>query len=100
MKSHTEIAADTDAIVSVLELKFLLRSILEHHANIHIRYLLNGERWTSHFLTILLVTEKGVILNDEQKNKITSVEFLSDISQFELDKTYESYESKSHYIIN
>ncbi len=98
MKSYSNAHADENE-VSVCELRYLLNSILEQHANIRIRYQMRGEVWTNQYMRVLLVTEKGVILNDELTNKITSIQFLGDISQFQLDKPYDSYEFNFQYLL-
>jgi tRNA G26 N,N-dimethylase Trm1 len=100
MKRPDKTIEDADLNVSVQELKLLLSDILEQHANIRMKYQLNSENWNDHYLRILLVTDKGVILNDERNNKITSIKFLSDISRFELDKAHETFSSSCQYKVN
>ena len=100
MRSFSPLVIDTDVNVTAQELKFLLNSILDHHVNVRARFRMHGEVWSDHFLRVLVVTEKGAIFNDERTNKITSIKFLTDIAQFELDKTYESYEARSPYTLH
>jgi len=99
MTPDSKALTDTDSNVSVQELKLLLSSILQRHANVRFRCVLEGEVWPADFMRILLVTEKGVILNEEKSNKTISIKFLNDIIQFELEKTYENYQAKSRYTI-
>ena len=99
MTSISKPLTDTEKNIPVQELKTLLSSILQRHANVRFRYVSKGETWRPDFMRILLVTEKGVILNDEKTNKTISIKFLSDIVQFELEKTYEQYQAGSQYSV-
>lgn len=53
----------------------------------------------SNLLRILLVTEKGVILNDEYTNKVITIKSLSFIEGFELEKKFDSLEKNQKYLI-
>jgi hypothetical protein len=87
-------------IISLLELKLLVKSIVNKHANIRIKCLLDGGTWTTDFLSVLMVTEKGLVLNDDSNNKIESIEFLNQVIQFVIDKPFDSYDSNLAYVVH
>jgi hypothetical protein len=87
-------------IISCLELKLLMRSIISNQANIRVKYLLEGGAWSSCFLSVMMVTEKGVVLNDDARNKIMSIKFLDHIKQLVLDKPFDGYNPNFAYVVN
>jgi hypothetical protein len=90
------ISVDT---VSPLELKFLMNSILLQKANIRIKCLLDGKRWSDRYLSVMVVTEKGAVLKDESRDKIFSIPFIQQVMQFVLDKPFDSYYSDQAYAV-
>lgn len=85
--------------VSVVELRRLLVELKEHRPDICIRYRMLGQMWAQNFLRVVLVTARGVLLNDETENKLKTIPDLSQIIQFELDKPFQSYRPYFHYEI-
>jgi hypothetical protein len=85
--------------VSPLELKFLMDSILLQKANIRIKCLLDGKTWSDRYLAVLMVTEKGVVLKDESRDKIFSIPFIQQVMQFVLDKPFDSYDPDQAYAV-
>ena len=85
--------------VSVLELRRLLFELKEHRPDISFRYRLIGEMWAQHFLRVIRLTEKGVLLNNESSNKLSTISNLSQIMQFELDKSFQLFQPYFHYDI-
>lgn len=83
--------------VAVLALKRLLVELREHRPDICIRYRLLGQMWANHFLRVLKISDRGVVLNDESSNKLITIPDLSHIMQFELDKSFQSYQPYVHY---
>ena len=63
----------------------MLVTISETRGTIRFRYRIVGEMWYQNFVRVLKVTEQGIILNDEIKNRLYSLPDLSSIIQFELD---------------
>ena len=84
-------------LVSVIELRRLLVELKEKRPDICFRYRLLGELWSQQFMRVMLVTEKGVILNEENSNKLGSISDLSNIMQFELDNRFQDFEPYYHY---
>lgn len=87
----------TKILISSLELKRLLVSIVDSKMSISFRYRLLGEMWQPNFIRVLKVTEKGVLLNDDIKNKLIAIHDLSGIMQFELDQTFQNFLPHFHY---
>jgi len=83
--------------VAVLELRRLLFELKEHRPDICFRYRLLGHMWADHFLRVIHLTDRGVLLNDETSGKFLKVPDLSQIMQFELDKPFQLYQPYYHY---
>ncbi|HET7179454.1 MAG TPA: hypothetical protein VFI14_07015 [Chryseosolibacter sp.] len=83
--------------IEVLQLRQLLLELREHRPDICFRYRLMGRMWTTNFLRVIKVTEDGVLLNDETSNKFVSLPDLSQVIQFEIDKSFQTYEPYFHY---
>lgn len=56
-----------------------------------------GQMWAQHFLHVGQLTDQGVVLYDEHAGKLVSIPQLSAIIQFELDKSFQSYQPYFHY---
>ena len=97
MQSGTTTLRDTPGVVSELELRRLLIELKEKRPDICVRYRLLGEMWAQHFMRVLQVTEKGVMLNDEASNKLVIVTNLANIMQFELDNRFQNFQPFFHY---
>ena len=63
-------------------------------------YLIEGGAWSNCFLSVMMVTEKGVIFSDDGKNKITSLTFLDQITQLVIDQPFDGYISNLAYVVN
>jgi hypothetical protein len=87
-------------IISRLELKLLMKSIIGNRANIRIKYLIEGGTWSTCFLSVMMVTEKGIIFNDDGKNEITSLKFLDQITQLVIDHPFDGYISNLAYVVS
>ena len=87
-------------VISILELRSLLASLLDHRLNICIRFRLVGEMWQPHHMRVLRLTEKGVLLNDEVKNTLVSIPDLAQIMQFEIDVQFQVYQPHYHYEVS
>jgi hypothetical protein len=85
--------------IEVLELKRLMKEIEEKNPNVCIRVRLLGEMWAEHFTRIVSVTDKGVLLHDEVRNRLVAIENLSAIIQFEIDNSFQQYQPYFHYTI-
>jgi hypothetical protein len=85
------------AEISVLELKRLLIELRDKRPDICIRFRLLGEMWFPHFMRIVLVTAKGVVLNNEVSNKLVIINRLSQVIQFELDRRFQNFKPHFHY---
>jgi hypothetical protein len=47
-----------------------------------------------------MVTEKGLVLNNDSNNKIQSIEYLDDVVQFVIDKPFDSYNPNLAYTVS
>lgn len=56
-----------------------------------------GQMWAQNFMRVIEVPERGVLLYDEHANKHISIADLSKIMQFELDKSFQTYQPHNHY---
>ncbi len=90
----------SNEIISVQELKFLVASIIHKKANIRIKCLTDGGIWTTQFYSVMMVTESGVILNDEVTDKIKSIRFIDQVIQFVLDRPFDNYNSNLTYLVH
>ena len=82
--------------ISTVELKQILLDIKEHGPKVGVRFRLLGQMWQSNFVHILLLTENRVFVNDEQANKLVSIDF-NDIVQFEIDNAFKTIDPHFHY---
>ena len=88
---------DSPNKIAVLALKRLLVELKEHRPDICIRYRLLGQMWLNNFLRVVEISENGVVLYDEAISTFVRIPELSAIIQFELDKTFQSYQPYVHY---
>jgi hypothetical protein len=95
-----DILPNSNEVISLLELKLLAKSIISKHAKIRIKCLLEGGSWTGQFLSVMMVTEKGLVLSDDSNNKIKSIRFIDQIVQFVIDKPFDSYTPNMAYIVS
>ena len=87
------------AEITVLELRRLLIELRDKRPDICIRFRLLGEMWFVHFMRIILIAGKGVILNNEVSNKLVRVTDLSNVIQFEIDHRFQNYRPYYHYTV-
>ena len=85
------------AEISVLELRRLLIELRDKRPDICVRFRLLGEMWFPHFMRIVLVTETGVILNNEVSNTLVKVSHLIQVMQFEIDRRFQNFMPHFHY---
>lgn len=83
-------------LISVLELRRLMVDLTEKRPDICIRFRLLGELWAVHFLRVMRLSEKGVVLFDENAG-LVSVSDLNFIMQFEIDKPFQGFQPYYHY---
>lgn len=83
--------------ISLLQLRRLLTELKEHRPDICIRYRLMGQMWAQHFAHVRQLTDQGVVLADEQTHKLVSIQELSAVIQFEIDKSFQSFQPYFHY---
>jgi hypothetical protein len=85
------------AEVTVLELKRLLIELQNKRPDICIRFRLLGEMWFPQFMRIILVSNSGIILNNEVSNTLLRVRNLSRVMQFEIDNRFQNFHPHFHY---
>lgn len=100
MHGFTSRMSKTESEISVHELKRLLFTITDHRLNICIRYRLIGEMWQVNYMRILKVSDQGLLLSDEVKNKLVALRDYSRIIQFELDTSFHAFQPHFHYNVN
>jgi len=86
-------------LISVLEFKRLLVDLQSKRPDICLRYRLLGEMWAIHALRVVRVTEKGVILSDDNGNRFVNLPDLSAIMQFEIDAPFQGFQPHYHYTV-
>lgn len=83
--------------VSVLALRRLLIQLKEHRPDICFRYRLIGQMWADGFMRVSRISEHGVQLTDEGNHQLVIIPDLAQVMQFELDKSFQSYQPYFHY---
>jgi hypothetical protein len=83
--------------VSVAELKKLLVDLREKKPDVCVRFRFIGELWVKNFLTIAMVTAKGVVLKDRADNRLVIISNLDDVIQFEIDAPFQTFRPHYHY---
>ena len=84
-------------LISVLELRRLLYTIVDNRLDTCFRYRLLGEMWQPNFFRVVEFNEKGILLNDEISNSFKCLPDLSQIMQFEIDVAVHNFLPHNHY---
>ena len=84
--------------ITALELKRILIDICEHHVDVCVRFRLVGQMWYDQFVRVVTVVEDRILLNDEVRQKLVTVD-LKNIVQFEIDGKFREFEPNTHYDI-
>ncbi len=100
MTEPTSIINQTDSLISVSELRRLLVTISDCRVELGLRYRLMGEMWEPSYMKILGLTDFGLLLNDETKNRVIVIRDLSQIMQFEIDAAFHNYQPYFHYNVD
>jgi hypothetical protein len=85
--------------ISIPALRKLL-ALMSASAGSSVRYRLMGEMWQPNFMRVLQVTDDGVVLVDESKNRFILLSDLNMIMQFELDSCQNNFDPYNHYDIS
>jgi hypothetical protein len=86
-------------LISALELKRLMVDLLEKRPDICIRFRLLGEMWNVTFMQVMRVSDRGVLLFDENNN-LVSINDLNFVMQFEIDKPFQAFQPYFHYEVS
>ncbi|HYC83870.1 MAG TPA: hypothetical protein VEB86_01555 [Chryseosolibacter sp.] len=86
--------------ISVIELKRLLVDLKDKRPDIGVRFRVIGDLWDKNFASIVLVTDRGVILNDESNANICTIPDLKNVIQFEIDGPFQNFQPYNHYDVN
>ena len=97
MENNYDLLAGTRSNISVIELRRLLVELKEYRPDICIRYRLMGEMWSSFFMKVTLVTERGILLTDELGKRLISLSDLTSVMQFEIDNRFRDFQPHFHY---
>jgi hypothetical protein len=84
-------------LISIIELKRLLVTIVDSNLSVCFRFRMLGEMWHPYFLKVMKVSDTGLVLHDESRNKSMIISDLSQIMQFELDGRLHHYIPNHHY---
>lgn len=90
----------TSNLISALELRRLLYTIVDNHSGASFRYRVLGEMWQTNFFRVVQITEQGVLLIDELTNSFKSLPDLSQIVQFEIDVAVHGFLAHNHYDVD
>jgi hypothetical protein len=92
--------ASASTLISANELRRLMVTIADSNVEVGLRYRMIGEMWEQNYMTIMKVTDFGLLLNDQVKNRLIVIRDLSQIMQFELDSQFHSFRPNYHYNVN
>jgi hypothetical protein len=87
----------TNNAISVVEFKRLLVDLKEKRPGVCVRFRLIGELWAESFMSIAGVTEKGVVLKNDNTSSFVAISNLLDVIQFEIDEPFQNYQPYNHY---
>lgn len=85
------------SLISVHDFRKLLSSLTEKRPDICVRYRLLGEMWNNNFVSVLFVSTTGALLNDDTNHRLITISDLSNVMQFEIDKSFEGFQPFFHY---
>lgn len=68
----------------------------EKRPDICIRFRLLGEMWNSNFMQVIRISDTQALLLDEA-NHLVSIHDLNFVMQFEIDKSFQSFQPYYHY---
>ena len=91
---------NTNNLISVVELRRLLYTLVDNRLEICFRYRLLGEMWQPKFLRVVQLTPRGVLLSDEATYSLICLDDLAHIMQFELDVAVHHFLPHNHYDVN
>ena len=83
--------------VSTIGLRRLLYELKDLSHDVCIRTRVLGRMWTRDFHRIIAVTEKGVVLQNENQPKRLVIQSLDNIVQFEIDLQFQTFQPHFHY---
>jgi hypothetical protein len=84
-------------LISVTELRRLLFELKDKRPDICVRFRLLGEMWGRNFMSIESLGGRGVLMRDDQDQKLIAINDLSNIMQFELDNSFTGFQAHYHY---
>jgi hypothetical protein len=83
--------------ISVLEFRRLLHEMKDRRAEMTIRYRVIGQMWEPFFMSIGALSENGATFLDGTRGRLKTIEDLSQIIQFEIDRSFMGYQPHFHY---
>lgn len=87
-------------LISIQELQRLLYTIADGGLATCFRFRLLGKMWEPNFMSVVKITDKGVLLHDEKYNGYRCLSDLSEIMQFEIDVAVHDFLPHNHYEID
>jgi hypothetical protein len=86
--------------ITTVYLRNLLQDLAGRRPPVGIRVRMLGELWKPHFMQIVKITERGVILSDESSKEFVFIPDISDVVQFEIDDRFQELQPHYHYEVN
>jgi hypothetical protein len=83
--------------ISVLEFRRLLHEMKDRRAEMTIRYRVIGQMWEPFFMSIAALSENGATFLDGTRGGLKIIDDLSQIIQFEIDRSFLGYQPHFHY---
>jgi hypothetical protein len=97
MSTTSHIAVRRKSLITVSDLRALLRDMIDKRPDISIRYRLIGEMWAVSFMRTISVRGNAVLFLNERTNKFISIHDITNIMQIELDQPFLGYQPHFHY---
>jgi hypothetical protein len=85
--------------ISVLEFRRLLHEMKDRRAEMTIRFRVMGQMWEPFFMSIGALSEHGATFLEGTRGELKRIDDLSQIIQFEVDRSFMGYQPHFHYEI-
>lgn len=83
--------------ISVLEFRRLLHEMKDRRVEMAIRFRVMGQMWEPFFMSIGALSEHGATFLDGTRGGLKTIDDLSQIIQFEIDRSFMGYQPHFHY---
>jgi hypothetical protein len=97
VRKYTNAMGELNEPISVTELRRLLIDLRDKRPDICIRFRLLGEMWSKSFFRVIHVSDKSIVLTNDQDGRLCSVSDLQMVIQFEIDSPFHNFKPFFHY---